>query len=387
MPVAACPANQQEDHAMKRIDRGVLAPMAIAALCAQGAWAEPLRVMSLGDSITAGFATHNYRAQLAAKARTAACDIEFVGAFQDTLPSVVSSHSAIWGVQAATVDAAHIDAWMAGARPDVVLMLLGINDIQGGGRQPGDVIQSLRNIVGKMRAHNPSVRVFLGRYPDVRPELPDVATLNRMIPVLATELDTGASRVTYVDHSADGYDVAIGADTVDALHPNENGDARYANNWFRAMVQQGLCDANTELVNAALHKPAAALAGPYGYGTPFNAVNDTVNDLGWTRTVAGGQDQVLELDLQGIYNLRYLELSHFNAAPEYNTRNYRIEASSDRQRWQDVASVADNRKARTTHKIAPVDARYLRLTVQPPFFGNTLAVRELRAMGLAVARP
>lgn len=362
-------------------------PAVIAGLFTHAAWAEPVRVMSLGDSITAGYATHNYRAQLSEKTRSAACDIEFVGAFQDYLPSVVTRYSAIWGVQAATVDASYIDTWMTDAQPDVVLMLLGVNDVQFGARSPADIIQSLRNIVSKMRAVNPSVHVFLARYPDVRPDLPDVKTLNQMIPELAAELNTGQSRVTYVDHSVDDFNIDIGADTVDALHPNENGDARYANNWFRAMVEEGVCEADLELVNAALHKPVAASPSPNGYGTPFYTVNDTVNDNGWTRQVTDGKGQTMEVDLQGIYNLRYLELSHYNGAPEYNTNAYRIEVSDDQAVWQPVAELNDNDKPRTTHEIDPVDARYVRLTVLPPFYSNLLAVREFRIMGMPVSRP
>lgn len=366
---------------------GLAISVMAAGITPLAGWAEPIHVMSLGDSITKGTSAHNYRAQLSEKTRSSACDIELVGAYQDGLPSVISRSSAIWGVQAAAVDASYIDAWMSDAQPDIVLMMLGVNDVRNG-RKPADVIQNLRSIVGKMRAINPSVHVFLARYPNILPDLPDVNTLNQMIPELVAELHTSQSQVTYVDHSVDNYNIDGGADNIaDALHPNQNGDAKYANNWFRAMVTQSVCTANPELVNAALHKPVASSPSPYGYGTPFDAVNGTVNDNGWTRPVADGKDQTMEIDLQGIYNLRYLELSHDNRAPAYNTKAYRIDVSSDQESWHLVAELSGNDKPRTTHQIDPVDARYIRLTLKPPFESNSLMVREFRAMGLPVSRP
>ncbi|KEY58921.1 GDSL-type esterase/lipase family protein [Serratia sp. DD3] len=353
-------------------------PLALFLLGVQHLHAEPLRVMALGDSVTAGFSTHNYRAQLAQQARSVACDIDWVGAFGDTLPSVVSRHSAIWGVTAATVNTSYINTWMDTARPDVVLMMLGANDIQALRIAPNVVLNSLSSIIVKIRNKNPESKIFLGRYPNIRPDIPSMKVFNDSIAEFASKSD-----VIFVDHSVD-FNIAVGSDHVDATHPNANGDAKYAYNWFKAMVKHGICDNSPVLSNVAKDKPVSANATRFGYGNPFLAVNDIVNATGWQRHASNSSDETLEIDLQGNYSLKYFELYQHNLAV-YNTKTYRIDISNDRHNWETIVTEDDSPVGRNTHKIDPIEARYVRLVLLPPFGAGIISVREFRVMGTPIA--
>src|SRR5450830_649096 len=93
--------------------------------------AQPVRIMALGDSVTVMLPDQNYRERLAASCRAVGYNVNFVGAIGvDKLTTLTSRHSAISGITAAEVDTHYIDSWMDLAEPDIVLMLLGANDIQ-----------------------------------------------------------------------------------------------------------------------------------------------------------------------------------------------------------------------------------------------------------------
>ncbi|MDF0606889.1 GDSL-type esterase/lipase family protein [Neisseriaceae bacterium TC5R-5] len=356
-----------------------------------GVCAAPIRVMALGDSITAGVPTQNYRMVLAEKARQVACDIDFVGEYYDLIPTASSKHSAIWGVKADAVDQVYIDGWAQQAKPDVVLTLLGGNDSYDNNKPAVNTIADLRSIIAKMRNVNQNIKILLGQYPDINPAYPRFAELKSLIPGLAATETTLQSPIVVVDHSVN-YDVTIGADTYDGVHPSVNGDRKYANNWFKALVNAGVCVSVPVLSNATFNKPVSVSSSIYGYGDPVLAVNDIINDAGWVRSTDGAP-QILEVDLQGSYRLSYFELSHNLAVGAYdtpylfNTKAYEIAVSTDGINWPTVVTVTDNDKGKTTHKIPETNARYVRLTLNPPFDGGLINIREFRAIGLPLSMP
>ena len=360
--------------------------------------AKSVRIMALGDSVTAMYQAQNYREWLGEKCRAAGFYANFVGAAgYDTLRTMTSRHSAIWAVTAQTVDTIYIDNWMDQANPDVVLMMLGANDIQGAGRSPEETIASLSSIITKMREHNPSVRVFLGMYPPIRPDLPDMARMIAMLPELAAELNTDASPVTAVDH-APGFDIRVGADHTDLTHPNTNGDRKYANNWFAAMVQEGLCNATPVLVNAAANKPVNAdpVEPTDAITLLSNVVNGNIQDNQyWSRITT--EDVTLTVDLQGEFLVSYIQLSHCSSwtgisydvdePHPWNTKAYELQLSNDQSSWNTVGSETDNVRGRTVHTFPPTSARYCRVILRASNDDVPLILREIRVMGVPVSAP
>ncbi|KEY58797.1 GDSL-type esterase/lipase family protein [Serratia sp. DD3] len=386
-------------------------------------YAAPIRVMTVGDSITVGYGAvyDNYRGQLAELARSVGCDIQFVGGSAYNIPmisqspQVISMYAAISGVTADTVDNYWINDWMQQGRPDVVLLLLGVNDIGLATREPQAVINSLGSIIQKMRSVNPEIRILVGKYPNFTKNAygnflvnPDVyknfITMNNMIETLVNEENTDATPITFVDHSINhNPTMELGADTFDNLHPNLNGNRKYAKNWFNGLVEQGICNNTNVLTNAAQGKTANTSGNGTDITFPNNAVNGSLPNFvfngqtsdgpSWVRLPTEGP-QTLEIDLQGTYTLSYFDVNHAASPPALlslddsftaNSPAYRIEISLDGVEWDNVVTVTDNGLIRTTHKIPPTNASYVRFIVDPPFASPYIYLTQFRAMGIPVS--
>ncbi|MFC7420999.1 GDSL-type esterase/lipase family protein [Iodobacter arcticus] len=350
--------------------------------------AKPIRVMTLGDSITAGLALDNYRLSLGTQTRSVGCDVSLVGASStlppDALPPFPSRYAAVWGIQALQVDQLFINSWMQDAKPDVVLMHLGTNDSWAGGRPATDTIVSLGGIIDKMRLNNPHVKIFIAQLIGTSLDFnPVIEKLNALIPGLAAQKTTPQSPVVVVNQSS-YFNPAV--DTYDGVHPTVAGNVKMASKWFDAMVVHGICPAGPKLVNAVLNKPMVASPSPWGSGSPEQAGDGNVQYGGWSSVVIDNVPQILEVDLKGAYSLTYFELGHYFVFPDvenpFNTLAYRIQTSMDKSTWSTVVTVANNYAGQATHAIVPTNARYLRLVVDPPFYANQLTVREFRAMGV-----
>jgi lysophospholipase L1-like esterase len=192
--------------------------------------------MPLGDSITeggGGYATYRYWLQKdLAKAGLAA---DFVGSqhgshwgkprFSDFDPD----HEGHWGWTSEQVRE-RIDEWAAAARPDVVLMHLGTNDLVA---RPDVIPQNLAAIIASLRKANPRVTVFVARLIPVRGfDRESLERANDSIERMAKDRSTKESRVIVVPQDS-GFDAT--ADTVDGIHPNESGERKMASRWLEAM--------------------------------------------------------------------------------------------------------------------------------------------------------
>lgn len=356
-------------------------------LCAAGsAYAAPIRVLTVGDSITAN-GSINYRSHLSAAALQRGCELAFVGDYADVSAQAATRHSAISGIRADTVDASYITPWMRNARPDVVLIHLGTND-SWQGRPAAATVASLGSIIDKVRQVNPSARIFLAQIiPATIPGLNALATqVNALIPGLAAAKTSAASPVVVVDQST-GFSAA--ADTSDGVHPTQNGQNKMGARWFEALVAAGICKAGPRLVNLAEGRPLNTSVGTPG-GTPHLAVDNDTGQGGWDSWSASALPQSIEVDLGKTSTLEYLELTHSARSPvatdAATTRGYRIELSQNRSNWTTVVTVTGNLAGRTSHDISPTPARYVRLTVDnPSAYGlsyNQVLIREFRVMGL-----
>lgn len=97
----------------------------------------PLRVMPLGDSITAGVhfiggvrtcEAGGYRAHLWRAVKDVRTPLVFVGSLCDGPPDVSRDHEGHPGWRTAEL-LEHVARWLAEARPDIVLLMSGTNDI------------------------------------------------------------------------------------------------------------------------------------------------------------------------------------------------------------------------------------------------------------------
>lgn len=194
--------------------------------------------MPLGDSITEGRnGSATYRYWLEKDLEKIGWRIDFVGSrsgvdagrprFDDFDPD----HEGHWGWTTGEV-LARIDEWAAAARPDVVLLHLGSNDLA---ERPEVIPGNLAAIIAALRRANPEIVVLAARLIPYR-GLPR-STLDRVngaIERMAREQSTAKSPLLIVPQDA-GFDPET--DTYDGTHPNESGERKMAARWLEALVK------------------------------------------------------------------------------------------------------------------------------------------------------
>lgn len=196
-----------------------------------------VRIMPLGDSITQADHHHNsYRRSLWLKLRQAGYGVNFVGSmrshFLGNAPQsdFDQDHEGHWGWQVDQV-LAQIDGWTRNAKPDIVLLHLGTNDLLRG--QPNDrTISELRQLIEALRRQNPQSTILLAQLiPSVGAEN-QTQQLNQRIDELARSMNSPTSPVILVDQYT-GFNAS--QDTYDGLHPNTAGEEKMATRWFGAL--------------------------------------------------------------------------------------------------------------------------------------------------------
>lgn len=210
-----------------------------APLCADAAEVgppRPVRIMPLGDSITegtSGDATWRYWLQKSVEAE--GCVVDYVGSRRGVLhgkprfSDFDPDHEGHWGWTTAQVKA-QIDRWARDAKPGIVLLHLGTNDL---GSDPGRIVANLGAIVASLRGANPMVEIYLARLIPAG-GVPDevMERTNDAIARLAADRDRPQSRLIVVDQYT-GFDPRT--DTYDGVHPNESGERKIARRWLEAL--------------------------------------------------------------------------------------------------------------------------------------------------------
>src|SRR4051794_24454849 len=182
-------------------------PGVATALPAQAA--TPVRIMPLGDSITAGPGC--WRAKLWHRLQAGGYpDIDFVGGQSDgggCNPgySYDFDHEGHGGFSATGIaNNDQLPPWLAAARPDVVMMHLGTNDMWGGYIPLQDKLNAFTKLVGQMRANNANVKIIVAQITPMSTAAcatcpADVAALDRAIPGWAAGLTTAQSPISVAD--------------------------------------------------------------------------------------------------------------------------------------------------------------------------------------------
>jgi lysophospholipase L1-like esterase len=221
----------------------LLAALAIAP-ASRAVAQTPVRIMPLGDSITAGPGC--WRAYLWHQLQLAGyTNIDFVGTQSDgggcnpgfTYDFDHEGHSgyAITSI----ADNNQLPPWLSATSPNIVIVHLGTNDMWGGYIPLQTKLTALTKLIGQMRDNNPSMKIVLSQIIPMNPSscttcMADVVALNDAIPGLAASLATAQSPIYVVDQWT-GFDVV--ADTVDGVHPNTSGFIKMANKYFPVVAQ------------------------------------------------------------------------------------------------------------------------------------------------------
>jgi lysophospholipase L1-like esterase len=204
----------------------------------------PVKIMPLGDSITAGPGC--WRAMLWNQLQTTGyTNIDFVGTQSDgggCNPgySYDWDHEGHGGYSATMIaDDNFLPGWLSATNPDVVLVHLGTNDMWGHYITLDQKLTAFTTLVGQMRANNPRMKIIVAQIIPMSASAcstcpADIVEFNNALPAWAAGLTTAQSPITLVDQWT-GFNADT--DTVDGVHPTNAGFQKMANRWYPAVVQ------------------------------------------------------------------------------------------------------------------------------------------------------
>ncbi|WP_067494221.1 SGNH/GDSL hydrolase family protein [Actinoplanes sp. TFC3] len=207
------------------------APQTTPAVSVQQAF-QPMRVMALGDSITRGNGSptrSSYRMALKERLLQGGMEINYVGS-QNNGTGTDINHEGHGGWSINQLEK-HTTAWLDAARPDVVLLHAGTNNIARG-HGPYTTARKLSELIDQIRAARPEAYIFVAQIimSRVPREAAQDRVYNRLIPSLVAAKQD--DRLVVVDQST-----ISGIDLHDLHHPNDFGYAKMAWNWYRAMAR------------------------------------------------------------------------------------------------------------------------------------------------------
>lgn len=231
-----------------------------SSLTAPLAYADTLKILALGDSITQAEGNRaSYRYPLWRKLIDAGIEFDLVGSmtkqYEQYNPGPPpqpdyrgqkfdrdhEGHFA-WRVGELINGRTHDNGsgkgkladWLQSYDVDIALIHLGTNDAFQ--RLPHNVtLQNLKTIINLLRKDNPSVVIMLAQLIPAAQSPGDdkaVIALNNIIPQFANDMNTKRSPVIVVDHFT-GFDLAN--DTYDKVHPTASGEEKMAQKWFDAI--------------------------------------------------------------------------------------------------------------------------------------------------------
>jgi lysophospholipase L1-like esterase len=247
---------------------------ALALMASSSSAADPLRIMCIGDSITAGYVDNytwktpfsfGYRGPLHLLLTEAGYEFQFVGASPEPFDGILGVPSTIVepnlrrlkqdlhrGYGGTVIrDLANgmektyggLAAWLKDDNPDIVLLMVGINNISGFGDtgDPVDVERQLRDMVQTIVDVKPNAYVIVAQIAPYRTgqNTDSVSRYNRFIrETLVPGFAAQRKRVTAVDQYSNFLTPAGKVDATlyaNVAHPNEAGYNRMAETWFQAI--------------------------------------------------------------------------------------------------------------------------------------------------------
>jgi len=270
--------------------------------------AEPMRIMMLGDSITAGYTdnptwnvAYGFGAEsgLYTRLNNANYPFQFVGGSQEPfngafgVPKTVSSpdlrtvdqaYTRGYGGYSASQLNSYMNYWLNSDNPDVICLMIGINSIaQGSSGTPTTAENDLDTLVSTIYNTRPNVSLIVAQITPYATATPALVTYNNyikntLVPTYAGQGKKIATVDQYSNFLTSGsIDTSLYANGIN--HPNATGYDRMAQTWFAGI--QSLGPITTPPASAT---PVLANGGFETQYMTSNSHNINPAGTGWTFT-------------------------------------------------------------------------------------------------------
>ncbi|MDJ0732512.1 MAG: GDSL-type esterase/lipase family protein [Nostocaceae cyanobacterium] len=194
----------------------------------------PLTIMPLGDSITEGYLASDYggyRDDLWSLLTNNGYNIDFVGNRSRGSGNFDKDHAGVTGERIDQV-ANRVNGLLNTYQPDVVLLMIGTNDILQNNNLD-DAPNRLSNLIDQITNLSPNTHLFVASIPpDKNPARNQlVQQYNSFIPSIVNSKWVAGKNVTFVDifSQMNIYDLE------DDVHPTPTGNNKIAQSWYNAL--------------------------------------------------------------------------------------------------------------------------------------------------------
>lgn len=196
----------------------------------------PITMMPLGDSITYGYADPSgdgYRKRLWDDLTDAGFTISYRGSLNNGSTDLPDTRNEGHGGYRIDQIASGIDNWLKNTQPQIVLLMIGTNDIIQAD-QMSAAPDRLSALIERILQDDPQAHLLVASLPPISAGgvfEPGVDAYNARIPALVQAKAAQGEPVTYVDvHNA-----LTPSDLIDGVHPTPSGYAKIGDAWFQAL--------------------------------------------------------------------------------------------------------------------------------------------------------
>ena len=196
--------------------------------------ASPIVVMPLGDSLTDGYnIPGGYRIELVSRLDGDDLDVDLVGTLRNGPSSLRDrDHEGHSGFRIDEI-AGSVDRWLTRYEPDIVLLMIGTNDVVQD-HQLNTAPERLGDLIDQITTTLPNAHVIVGSIPQIvgSPNDERVVAFNADVPDVVGKRIEDGEPVTYVDINA-----VIDRDDLhtDYTHLNATGYCKLGDVWYRAI--------------------------------------------------------------------------------------------------------------------------------------------------------